>query len=138
MVLNTPRKIKSPKNVEHHGSQKCLRGEPLEANMSITSRQQKGTPKESTCARGAGIDGGVSNVHTGTFWSDTRREGGRGEEEVIVSSAYQNLPRWGFHVLQRFITETLGSLPFPSFRIDREQHVPTSSNNSLYLMKLLS
>ena len=32
----------------------------------------------------------------------------------------------------------LGSYPTSSLRIGREQHVPDSSNNSLYLIKLLS
>ena len=56
---------------------------------------------------------------------------------VIVSSAYQEKPTYGYHVLQRFTEETFGSFPFSSFRIDREQHVPDTSNHSLYLMKLL-
>ena len=53
-----------------------------------------------------------------------RTHGGQG---VIVSSAYQNLPTYGYHVLQRF-----------SVRIDWEQHVPDSSNHSLSLIKLFS
>ena len=89
-----------------------------------------------TCARGAGIHGDVWNVHTEAFWMDTRRRGGR--EGVTVISAYHNLPTYGYHVLQRFTKETLGSFPFSSVRIGREQHVPDSSNHSLYLMKLLS
>ena len=50
----------------------------------------------STCARGAVTHGDVLNVHTVTFRVDTRRR-----EEIIVSSAYQNLPTNGHHVLQR-------------------------------------
>ena len=41
-------------------------------------------------------------------------------------------------MLQRFTKETFGSFPFSSLRIDREQHVPDSSNHSLYLMKLFN
>ena len=41
-----------------------------------------------TCTRGAGKQGDALNVHTG-------------EQGVIVSSAYQNLPTCGYHVLQR-------------------------------------
>ena len=54
----------------------------------------------------------VLNLHTGA--------GGR----VIVSSAHQNLPTLGYHVLQRFTKETLGYFLFSSWRISREQHVP--------------
>ena len=78
-----------------------------------------------TCARGAGFHGDVLDGHTGC----------RG---VIVSSAYQNLPAQAYHVLQRFTGETFGSFPFSSLRIDREQHVPDSSNHSLSLIKLFS
>ena len=39
---------------------------------------------------------------------------------------------------QRFTKETLGSYTFSCWRIDREQHVPDSSNHSLYLTKLFS
>ena len=63
---------------------------------------------------------------------DTRRQ------EVIVSSAYQNLPTYGYHVLQRFTKETFGSFLFSSVRIDWEQHVPDPSNDSLYLIKPFS
>ena len=79
----------------------------------------------STCARGAGTHGDVSKPHTG-------------EQGVIVSSAYQNLPTYGYHVLERSTKETFGSFPFSSLRIDREQHVPDSSNHSLSLIKLFS
>ena len=63
---------------------------------------------------------------------DTRGAG------VIASSAYQNLPTYGYHALQRFTEETFGSFPFSSLRIDREQHVPDSSNHSLSLIRLFS
>ena len=84
----------------------------------------------STCARGAGTHGDVLFVHTG------RSEWTHGGQKVIVSSAYQNLPTYGHHLLQRFTKETSGSFPFSSFlRIEREQHVPDSSIHSLYLIK---
>ena len=41
-------------------------------------------------------------------------------------------------MLQRFTEETFGSFPFSSLRIDREQHVPDSTNHSLSLIKLFS
>ena len=41
-------------------------------------------------------------------------------------------------MLQRFTKETFGSFPFSSLRMDREQHVPNSSNHSLYLIRLFS
>ena len=41
-------------------------------------------------------------------------------------------------MLQRFTKETFGSFPFSSLILDREQHVPDSSNHSLYLIKLFS
>ena len=59
-----------------------------------------------TCARGAGTHRDVLNVHTGTFGIHTRVAG------VIVSNAYQNLPTYGYHVLQRFTKETFGSYTF--------------------------
>ena len=72
-----------------------------------------------------------------------RAQGGRfvhthGWQGVIVSSAYQNLPTYGYHVIQKFTKETFGSFPLSSLRIDREQHVPDSSNHSLSLIKLFS
>ena len=39
---------------------------------------------------------------------------------------------------ERFTQESLGSYTFSSLRIDREQHVPDSSNHSLYLRKQFS
>ena len=72
----------------------------------------------------------VVPVHTGTF---ERTHGDvltllskHGGEGVIVSAAYQNLPTYGYHVLQRFTEETFGSFLFSSVRIDCEQHVPDS------------
>ena len=103
---------------------------------------------ELTSARGAGTHGGVLNLHTGTFLNvhtpslpssnaphthaKKKRDKNEGEqEEVTVSSAYQNLPTYGYHVIQRFTTETIGCYPLSSLRISREQHVPDSSNHSL-------
>ena len=59
-------------------------------------------------ARGAGTHGDVLNLHTeGVFLHiHTGRQG------VIVSSAYQNLPTYGYHVIQRFTKETSRSSPF--------------------------
>ena len=48
----------------------------------------------------------VVPVHRARF---ERTHGGQG---VIVSSAYQNLPTYGYHVIQRFTKETSGSSPF--------------------------
>ena len=69
----------------------------------------------STCARGAGIHGDVfESTHGGRFerrhalppssnTPHTQQKKNEGEqEEVIVSSAYQNLPTKGYHVPQRF------------------------------------
>ena len=66
-----------------------------------------------TCARGAGTHGGrFERTHQGVFEST---HGGQG---VIASSAYQNLPTYGYHVLQRFTEETFGTFLFSSVRID--------------------
>ena len=47
-----------------------------------------------TCGRGAGTHGGVLNLHTEVFWTDTRGggRGGEGEGKGVspVSSAYQD------------------------------------------------
>ena len=45
------------------------------------------------------------------------RRGEEGAGVVIASSAYQNLPTYGYHVLQRFTKETFGSCRFSSLRI---------------------
>ena len=80
----------------------------------------------SACARGAGTHGDVLNVHTAV------------RARVIVSSAYQNLPTWGYHVTQRFTKSNHWILQISSLRIAREQHVADSSNHSLCLIKLIS
>ena len=61
----------------------------------------------STCARGAGTHGDVLNGHTG--------ERGRRSPSILLTTS----------------KETRGSYTFFSLRIDREQHVPDSSNHSL-------
>ena len=43
-----------------------------------------------------------------------------------------------YHLLEGFTGSKHRILPISSLRKDREQHVPDSSNHSLYLMKLLS
>ena len=59
---------------------------------------------------------------------------------VIASSAYQEKPTYSSHLLQRGSPkETKESYPFfVSLREGRQQHVPDSSNHSLYLMKLFN
>ena len=57
------------------------------------------------------------------------------EQGVIVTSAYHILPT-SHHVPQRFNKETLA--PIFRLRIHREQHVPDSSNHSLYPIKLFN
>ena len=89
-------------------------------------------------------------VHTGTFWMYTRGRfesthggvlnlhtgGGERREGVIASSAYLKWPTWSHHVTQRFTKSNHWILQISSLRTGREQHVPDSSNRSLYLMKL--
>ena len=77
----------------------CIQNVPLYAGTTSTC--------VSTCARGAGTHGDVLNLHTeGVLHIHTAGQG------VIVSSAYQNLPTYGYHVIQRFTKETSGSSPF--------------------------
>ena len=73
----------------------------------------------STCARGARTHRDVLNLHTkGVLYIHT------GEQGVIVSSASQNLPTYGCHVLQSFTKETFGSFPFSSLRTDLRTTCP--------------
>ena len=65
-----------------------------------------------TCVCGAGTHGDVLNVHTGPV------ESTHGVQEIIVSSACQNLPTYCCLVLQRFTKETFGSFLFSNVRID--------------------
>ena len=78
--------------------------------------------------RGASTHGDVLNLHTESVLSL--------HTAVIASSAYQNLPTYGYHVLQRFTKKTFRSFHVQVRGKDREQHVPDSSNHSLYLIKL--
>ena len=58
----------------------------------------------STCSRGAGIHGDVLNVHTeGVLYI---QRGGRGSSLVLLTKI---CPHMGYHVLQKFTKETLGS-----------------------------
>ena len=80
----------------------------------------------STCARGAGTHGDVLNPHTGA---------GGHRQFCLPRKAHVEFslgPR------QRFNKETLQSYTFSSLRIDREQHVPDSSNHWPCLTKLFS
>ena len=50
-------------------------------------------------------------------------------------------PKWltqSSHVFQRLTKSTRWTLPTSSLTMNREQHVPDSSNHSLYLMNLLN
>ena len=97
----------------------------------------------STCGRGAGTHGDVLNLHTEVFWTDTRGRGGRGRrggrgEGVTVSSAYQEKPTKSSHLAPQVHRRKPLDLTIQGLRKDSEQHVPESSNHSLYMMKLLS
>ena len=73
-------------------------------------------------------------THGRAFWTCTRGDGWEEEGEgrgVIASSAYRNLPTWGYHVPQRFTERNPWILHIFSLRIGREQLVPKSSNHSL-------
>ena len=79
-----------------------------------------------TFARVASKHGDVLKVHTEAFL--------KLHTGVIASSAYQEKPTRASEVHQR----NPWMFPILSLRIDREQHVPDSSNHSLYLIKLLN
>ena len=59
-----------------------------------------------------------------------------GGQGVITNSAYQNLPTYGFHALQRFTKRNPWILPIFSVRTSRTRHVPDSFNHSPCLIKL--
>ena len=75
------------------------------------------------------------NLHTEVFLDGHTEERGERRErgrEVTVSSAYHEtahaeLPR----ASERFTERNCWILPIQGLRIDREQHVPESSNHSL-------
>ena len=50
-------------------------------------------------------------------------------------SAYQKWPTWSSHLAPEVHQRNPWILSIFSLRIDREQHVPDSSNHSIYLMK---
>ena len=93
--------------------------------------------------RGAGTHGDVLNLHTEVSETDTRGRGG-GEKEgegrgVTVSSANHETAHVELsRALERFTERNPWFLPIQGLRTGREQHVPESSNHSLYLTKLLS
>ena len=84
----------------------------------------------------------VVPVHTGTFRVYTRRFFGRTHREegceegegrgVIASSAYHETAHVELsRASERFTERNLWILPIQGLRIDREQHVPESSNHLL-------
>ena len=76
-----------------------------------------------TCTRGAGTHGDVLNPHTE----------GRGSSSVLLTRI---CPRMVITWPQRSTKSNHCILQISSLRGGREQHVPDSSNHSLYLMKL--
>ena len=95
-----------------------------------------------TRARGASTHGDVLNLHTEVFGTDTRRRGGGKVREwrgVTVSSANHETAHVELsRASERFTERNPWFLPIQGLRTGREQHVPESSNHSLYLTKLLS
>ena len=88
------------------------------------------------------------NVHTGRgvgvcVGRGGRGSRGRGHRDTPTPTPTHCTPTTHTHNTQHRTrkvasSETFGSFPFLSLRIDREQHVPDSSNHSLYLIKLFS
>ena len=76
----------------------CIQNVPVYAGTTRTC--------VSTRARGAGTHGDVLNLHT---------EGVLYIHRVIVSSAYQNLPTYGYHVTRRFTKSNHWILPIFKF-----------------------
>ena len=78
----------------------------------------------------------------GGFWDGHTEEKGGKEGEgsgVTVSSANHETAHVELsRALERFTVRNPWFLPIQGLRTSREQHVPESSNHSLYLMKLLS
>ena len=89
---------KTPPCVHSKRPRVCRQHAQMCFNMCAWCRYTRGRSKRTHW--------GVSNGHT------ERRQ------VVIASSAYQNLPTYGYHVLQRFTKETFGSFPFSRLRID--------------------
>ena len=79
--------------------------------------------------------GNVLNAHTGEEEEEEGEEGGGGSSSVLLTKMA--------HVEaslspERFTKRNLWILPISSLRISREQHVPDSSNHSLFLIKLFN
>ena len=91
-----------------------------------------GTLKTSVCAFKTSPCMLATSTHA--FQPSTRGE----REGVIASSAYQNLPTLGYHLTPEVHQRNPWISHIFSLRIDRQQHVPDSSNHSLYLVKLFS
>ena len=81
----------------------------------------------------AATHGDVLNVHTGGVLDGHTERGHR--QFCLPRKAHVQFSL----APEKFTNETLGSYPFFSLRIGQSiQHVPDSSNHSLYQMKLLS
>ena len=84
--------------------------------------------------------GRFESTHGG-FWDGhteqrgERRERGGGSPSVLLT---KKSPRRVLTWPHKFTERNPWILTIQGLRIDREQHVPESSNHSLYLMKLLS
>ena len=88
----------------------------------------------STCARGAGTHGDVLNLHTeGVLYIHT------GEQEVIVSSAYQNLPTYGYHEIQGFTgtlrRESVVTVSVCLLPPEKDTHTHTHTHMYMFLCK---
>ena len=77
-------------------------------------------------------------LHTNTHNAQTHKRTTQNTQGVIASSAYQNLPTYSNHLTPEVQQRNPWILQIFSLRTDREQHVPDSSNHSLYLIKLFS
>ena len=93
-----------------------------------------------TCGRSVGTHGDVLNPHTEVFFFSCHTGRWEGRKRGRVSPSVMltmNGPR-RYHLLERFTERTPWILQISSLRIGREQHVPDSSNHSLFLLKLFS
>ena len=82
-----------------------------------------------------GTHGDVLNVHTEASWMDTRRRGVGVSSSVLLTKIF---PRRVITCFRGSPKKPLDLTHFLSLRTGREQHVPDSSDHSLYLIKLLS
>ena len=108
-------RFKTPPFVHSKRPRECRQHAHMLFNMCVCCRY---TRRRFECTHG-----GVLNGHTGSH-----------HQFCLPRKSPRRVLTWS----QRFTKETLGSYPFLSLRIGREQHVSDSSNHSLYLMKLLS